>query len=260
MRSIGFAVCLSVAASVFADTSSVQLLPPPPRDSVRALKITRGKPVPTGLVFYCGRYLTPPYVVERYGTALRVNGYQVTGQIVPWTEFLQTQKATNDAPAAVAAPAEPAADEDPLADFFGTAEPKKKEKPAAKPEAKSAADSFEMNVEAEALLARVNAERTKLDANLRQGWVYAFGTDYSPISADVREADRLVMGLPGLLRKHTDYESFAAAVREADFHYFSEAALRDFHRARLGYPQLAERRKQLIDSRRARKNGKTEDK
>ncbi len=58
----------------------------------RALQITRGKQIDSGLVFLDGKFLPPPYVVERYGNALRINGIQVTRALIPWGRFLMTQE------------------------------------------------------------------------------------------------------------------------------------------------------------------------
>ena len=64
---------------------------PIPKASARALGVTRGKSFSKGLVFINGKYLPPPYVVERWGTGIRINSTPVTGQIVDWNEFLKTQ-------------------------------------------------------------------------------------------------------------------------------------------------------------------------
>jgi len=62
-----------------------------PKQALVELKATVGKPFSAGLVFVNGKLLDPPYKVERYGTALRINGIQVTNEIIPWTAFLKTQ-------------------------------------------------------------------------------------------------------------------------------------------------------------------------
>lgn len=64
---------------------------PVPKRALVELKAAVGKPIETGFVFINGKYLEPPYKVERYGTAIRINGQQVTGQVVPWDEFVKTQ-------------------------------------------------------------------------------------------------------------------------------------------------------------------------
>jgi len=68
------------------------IFPKPPDEVVRALKITRGQSFEDGYVFINGKYLPPPYRVERYGNIIRINDIQVTPQIVPWAEIAKTQK------------------------------------------------------------------------------------------------------------------------------------------------------------------------
>lgn len=84
MKGIVFVVVAMMATAVMA-------FQPIPKASARALGVTRGKSFPKGLVFINGKYLPPPYVVERWGTGIRINSTPVTGQIVDWNEFLKTQ-------------------------------------------------------------------------------------------------------------------------------------------------------------------------
>ncbi len=64
----------------------------PATEALKALKATRGSRIRDGYVFVNGKYLEPPYVVERYGTVLRINGEQITREIVSWVEFARTQE------------------------------------------------------------------------------------------------------------------------------------------------------------------------
>jgi len=68
------------------------IFPKPPDDAVKALQITIGTPFNDGYVFINGKYEPPPYRVERYGNVIRINGIQVSRQIVPWAEIAKTQK------------------------------------------------------------------------------------------------------------------------------------------------------------------------
>ena len=78
---------------------------PIPRESAKALGSTKSrKPIDDGLVFVNGRFIPPPYVVERWGTGIRVNGIQVTGQVVDWTDFVKTQDGATVMPSAPDAP------------------------------------------------------------------------------------------------------------------------------------------------------------
>lgn len=130
-----------------------------PFEVVKALKVTRGTSSRNGLLFVDGKFIPPPYVVERYGNVLRINGIQVTDPLIAWSEFLRTQSgavvstetvqpAERESPAAVAIPEpepEPEVDtpaatdiqdwDDPLADLFADEKPAAgvKKKPAARP-------------------------------------------------------------------------------------------------------------------------------
>ena len=73
-----------------------------PRESAAALGVTKNKkPFTEGLVFVNGKFVPPPYVVERWGTGIRINKIPVTGQIIDWNEFLKTQKDVGETAAAV---------------------------------------------------------------------------------------------------------------------------------------------------------------
>jgi hypothetical protein len=88
-------------------------------DAVKVLKISRGKAFNSGAVFVDGKFIPPPYVVERYGTYLRINRIQVTSQVIAWDEFLKTQsgveKITVD-PGTLTAKEEPLIEEEPIKD------------------------------------------------------------------------------------------------------------------------------------------------
>ena len=71
---------LVFAASPSAGAQTKSAFETVPHDALVQLKATVGKPFTAGLVFVNGKFIPPPYKVERYGTALRINGQQVTGQ------------------------------------------------------------------------------------------------------------------------------------------------------------------------------------
>ena len=58
-----------------------------PAPALTALRIAKGKMIPTGLVFVNGRLLPGPYTVTRYGTAIRVNREQVKGDMTKGSPF-----------------------------------------------------------------------------------------------------------------------------------------------------------------------------
>ena len=160
---------------------------PIPKEGAKALGVTRGKPFSAGAVFINGKYIEPPYVVERWGTGIRINSIPVTGQVVDWNEFLKTQDgvkmvkkeispAQESAPAAQpvqsATPA-PAVDVSSLDDLF--ADNQKPVKSASRSAATSAASrpsavsatpksvttytlsgAFKPNESSKALLGRIN--------------------------------------------------------------------------------------------------------
>ncbi len=97
----------------------------------RALQITRGKQIDSGLVFLDGKFLPPPYVVERYGNALRINGIQVTRALIPWGRFLMTQAGASVVTEESAAAVQPV-----VAEVKQTAAPEPKPQPKPKAAAK----------------------------------------------------------------------------------------------------------------------------
>ena len=83
-------IWLMAAAALSA--AAALAMPTIPKASATALGVTRGRPFSSGVVFVEGKYIEPPYVVERWGTGIRINGKAVTGQVINWNEFLKTQE------------------------------------------------------------------------------------------------------------------------------------------------------------------------
>lgn len=246
----------------------------PTLDSLKALKATVGKPFSAGYVFVDGHYLNPPYTVQRYGTVIRINGVQVTGEIVPWSEFVMTQsgaKATKSesAPAAepVSAPAaaepeEPAEepeeigdDESSLDDLFADEPAEKKKKPVAKkrpvrrPKPQqpvvtmnySFEGEFKHNAKTLGYLKRINGERTRIDANLRKGGYYFFGSRYKTVSGNASMSKYVIPRLPPIMKSQTDPDGFANAMRSSSLSYLPVALMEDLFRNRIGYIMLERR-------------------
>ena len=84
-------IVIAFALPLFAQANSKSAFATVPKQALVELRATVGKPFSSGLVFVNGKFLDPPYKIERYGTAIRINGVQVTNEIIPWTEFLKTQ-------------------------------------------------------------------------------------------------------------------------------------------------------------------------
>lgn len=272
VRAALFAAVVLVAGGAFAFSAV-------PKASGKALGVTRGKPFSSGAVFVNGKYLEPPYVVERWGTGIRINGTPVTGQVVDWNSFLKTQKGAKtvrsetepDAPSPDAAVSEPApavqaeggADGDEMSsldDLFdddpkpAKARPFSVRKPvvAARPRPLveyALEGEFVPNEASKALLAKINASRTEIDRILRAGGFLFFGDSYSRVAGDKRTLMKMLEVLPKLLQNATSLESFRAGVRAANLVYLSEFICEDLYRNRLDYRKLRERYRRLEQSR-----------
>jgi len=241
-----------------------------PVQALKALKAQVGKPFSSGWVFIDGKYVPPPYKVERYGTALRINGQQVTGEMVPWEEFLKTQpnvKVTRNEPAAGAPAPEAAPEPEPepeiddswessLDDLFDD-EPAAK-KPAGKksgggykPRVKKPTVTFTYSLEGEfvpndksrELLNRINTARTKLDSHLRSGGLCYFSSRYSPVRVDGRAASQMMDKLPALMKQSASEEALAQAIRSNGFTYLSPQFIADLYKNKIDYLPLMQRNK-----------------
>ena len=229
-------------------------------------------------MFIDGKYIPPPYKVERNGLVLRVNGLQVSNPVVPWEEFLKTQEGVTVSKTTVgggtdafAEPEpEPEPEEDDLDDwddddgssslddlFDDDPKPKAaKKKPAkrkpAKPRVKkptvqvnySFDGTFEPNEKSQALVAKINAERTRVDAKLRAGGFYFFGSAYAAgVSGDKALAQKMMARLPEAMKTSESAAALAAAVRQAGLVYLTPAIVNDLFKNRLDHLQLIQRRK-----------------
>jgi hypothetical protein len=269
-----FFLCASTLA---ADAPAKRGFEQVPKQALVELKATIGKPFTAGLVFIDGKFIPPPYKVERYGTAFRINGQQVTGQIIRWDEFLKTQNgvrveqvdapATTEAPAPVATvpetPSTPSTEtsndiSDDFDDLFDdNPKPKKKARAAVKKDPVPAAPTtkvvfsgeFTPNQRSRALLDKLNKARTDMEIMLRKGGAYFFGTRYSTITADRGPTDMFLATMPTVMKENSTYESFSAAARAKGITYLSETVLRDLFRNRLDYIQLQNRAKLVKEER-----------
>ena len=257
-------------------TTTAFAFPPIPKESAKALGVTRGKKFSSGVVFINGKYIEPPYVVERWGTGIRINSIPVTGQVIDWTEFLKTQPGVKvekseiaamptkePEPAAAPAP-EPVEDVDAssLDDLFDDdPKPAKPAKAMAKPKAVAAApvvpkpaktavtyvlsEKFSHTDDSKALLKRINANRTEIDRALRSGGFICFGNAYSMVQGDRRTLMELLEALPELQQHSTDVQAFCIGLRDAKLVYLNEVLRWDLFRNRLDYRKLKERREKL---------------
>ena len=254
-----------------------------PKESAKALGVTRGKKFTSGVVFINGKYIEPPYGVERWGTGIRINKIPVTGQIVDWNEFLKTQEglrqekktiaAPNPSPASAAPAVQPAGspssasddvDASSLDDLFDDDPKPAKVKSAAKSVAVSRPvvpvaprtvvsyvleGEFKMNEESKALRDRINAVRTEIDRILRSGGFICFGDSYSRVTGDKRTLLSLLDSLPELQQRSGTLESFRAGVRAANLVYLNEVLCEELFRNRVDYRKLKERREKIQSDR-----------
>ena len=244
-----------------------------PRRALVELKATIGREFSSGLVFVNGRYVEPPYKVERYGTALRVNGIQVTDEIIPWNDFLKTQSGVRiekiEHPAAPAAPV-PEPEPEPevsvggdLDDLFSD-DPAPKRKPAARAPRRPSAPSapppptinyildgeFVPNDRTKAMVERINKLRTSVELSLRKGGCLFFGSRYPMVSIDRTPAEMFLGKIPDIMKSCTTYDSFVGEAHAKGLSYLSEPVLRDLFRNRLDYIRLQSRAKTVSDERR----------
>ena len=264
---------------LFLTATTAFAFQPIPKEGAKALGVTRGKPFSAGAVFINGKYIEPPYVVERWGTGIRINSIPVTGQVVDWNEFLKTQDGVKTvkkealpvqevAPAAqqvpVAPPPAPAADVSSLDDLFDddpkparpTPAPRAVATPAAsQPVATPAAprtvttyalsSAFKPNESSKALLGRINSSRTEIDRILRSGGFVCFGDSYSRVTGDKRTLMAMLERLPELEQRSESLDAFRAGVRSAGLIYLNEVLCEDLFRNRIDYRKLKERRERI---------------
>jgi hypothetical protein len=257
---------------------------PVPKQALTELKATVGKPFSKGLVFINGRFIQPPYKVERYGTAMRINGQQVTGQVIPWSEFLKTQdgvKIEKTAPAEAPASdseetSQDASEEtdgseqssdsesyDSLDDLFSDSPAPKKtvgqKKPSRRPAAAAPAPEpavtvtldgeFKSNEKVRLMVAKLNKYRANIEVTLRKGGYIFFGSRYSSVIGDRGTIDLLVTELPAAMKKSAEYSAFASAARSGRLGFLPEEVLRDLFRNRIDYLRLEAWAKKMEEER-----------
>jgi len=266
---------LVVLAAVAAVSLAWAEFQPNPKGAVKALKVTKGKSFRTGLVFIDGKYIPPPYTIERYGLVLRVNKMPVTGPVIPWEEFVKTQEGVkvtktttggDPAPEGEAAETEPepepepellSDDDDPLSDLFDDEPSAKKSssyaRKAYKPKPKKPVvtttytleGDFVPNDTTKALVAKINQARTDVDALLRQGGFVFFGSDYTRVTGDAGTTKMLLMKLPDIMKNSKSAKELRAAVRSSGFTFMPDLLCRDLYLNRVDYIKLLDRQKSI---------------
>ena len=246
-------------------TATAFAFQPIPKESAKALGVTRGKPFVAGVVFINGKFVDPPYTVERWGTGIRINQTPVTGQVVDWNEFLKTQDGVRVEKKTIEPEAAPVAVEAVAPEFEDSADaldalfdddpkpvarkPVRSTRPpaVARPAAPRTEVTYSMdgafvpNEASRALLKRINDARTEIDRVLRTGGFICFGNNYSRVTGDKRTLAKMMAALPDLLQKSATVEEFNAGVRSAGLVYLNEVLCEDLFRNRADYPKLRRR-------------------
>ena len=274
-------LCAALFAAAFASAAEPPSaanragFEPVPKQALVELKATIGKPFTAGLVFIDGKFLAPPYKVERYGTALRINGQQVTGQLIKWDAFLKTQAGAKiervEMPAVDVVSAAPVAEpvaqvdsDDDLASEFDdlfddNPKPKKKKKaprpasvPAAPPPPATTVvfdGEFQSNQKTKLMIDRLNKIRTDLEVSLRKGGSCFFSSRYATITADRGPTDIFLSVIPQVMKECSTFEMFSSTARSRGVTFLSDNVMRDLHRNRLDYIRLQDRAKVVKEER-----------
>ena len=235
-----------------------------PKDS-KVLGATKGREIGSGLVFVNGKYIEPPYIVQRWGCGIKINKETVIAEVVPWTDFLKTQDGVKkevtttvkEVKPVVAPKAEPAKEEDDysasLDDLFDDDPKPARKKPvvqkpvaAAQPKPSTTVSyslegAFTKNEKTAAMVKKINSVRAEIDALLRRGGFIFFGDAYSRVSGDAPTAIRLLQKLPGIERDSKSAEEVASRIRSAKFDFLPDALSAELFRNRVDYRALQER-------------------
>lgn len=216
--------------------------PKVPQQAMKMLKGARGKPQSSGLVFINGRYLKPPYVVARYGTAIYINDVQATDQVVPWRSFLATQPGYSPKNP----PKKPSIEAKSLDDLFDDAPPAGAPLPdSAKADAAEDEWPFTPNDRSAELLKTIDNYRTEVQRKLREGNVCFFGSCYARVVLEPRIAKGLLAVLPEAMRDANDNVDLEARLRAGGVVFINRTVCQDLLDNRADYLQLQARRKEL---------------
>ena len=276
------AAIASLAACAVAQQAPAGGFAKPPPEAVKVLKRTVGRPINAGMVFIAGKYIKPPYTVERHGTVIKINGMQATKEIIPWTEFIKTQegvvatKTVSEVPGAGSAdvppPPEPEVEEEEddfdadssLDDLFDDdpkpkkKQPPKKKKSGTRPKPRKPTVSvsytfdgeFVHNDKTRAYVEKINTARTAVDKRLRAGGCIFFGPKYLPCYIEMSLAKSFLSKIPEIMKNNPARAGFEQAIRSAGFTYLPNSAITELFRNRLDYPSLMERRKSMEEKNR----------
>ena len=228
-----------------------------PPQALASLRIAKGKMISTGMVFVNGKLLSGPYTVSRYGTAIKVNREQVTGQVVPWVQFTTAGLARPVPAAAATTPAATApATTAPADDLFGDGTPPATpKKPVADAPASPSAPASEYvdNARTRALLKRINEYRTDIDRTLRSNGIFFFGVGYAPVRVEARFAKNFISVLQDALRNANDVRQLQGILRSRGITYLSQEVCADLMKDRTLFVKIRNRVREMREEQEFRK-------
>ena len=267
---------------LFIPLFAVSAFNPPPQESVDILKIKKLPPIRTGLVFINGKYVAPPYILERKGTVIYINSMQATQEIVPWDNFLKLQTGyriekvmpegkkvivEEKVPIEIEEEVEVEVAEENFDDLFGDETPaaggktqkvkrkvkrieyrvQKVEKTIASnepPVDKVCFDGpFRYNFRVKSLLAKIDRELQTVEKHLRRGWVFCFGDSYPRSEGDHIAARQVLDTLWVIGKRNSVKESFISDAQSSGIGFLPRYVLEDLYRNRLDY-HIIQRRAQ----------------
>ena len=239
--------CFVLTAADFILANGFEDCPP---QAVANLKVTSPrKPVRSGYVFLNGKYMPPPYRVTRHGTVIKINGQQVTGQIIPWSKFVdlpQTEVVKEKAPQSARKKVEaPAPKKITSVDDLFADEPEVPEKPKTPAQDTAAIDELfgdgpakapsasEVRAEAianakfvktpktDSMVKRMNDYRSIIHRQLLNGDICFFGSKYSQINVPNQLSRKFLDVLPSAIQQSTDAFSLYTTLRSKGFAFVS---------------------------------------
>lgn len=263
---------LSVFASLVAGMVFANGFDACPPQAVANLKITNPrKPVRSGYVFVNGCYIPPPYRVSRYGTVIKINGVQVTGQVIPWSRFVNAPQSDAPSPVRERKMSVPSVKKSPVKkiatvdDLFADDPPAQQQPgksnqseidelfgggaPSSAASAKTSAESvsddapFVKSPRTDQMVKRINAYRSDIHRRLLEGDAWFFGTAYSQIQVPRSLAGKFLDALPGAMSESSDANALYAKLRSLGFAFVSRQICADLFANIANAPKIVERRR-----------------
>jgi hypothetical protein len=254
---------------------------PPAQESVDKLKIKKLSSIRNGLVFINGKYIAPPYTLERRGTAIYINSNQATQEVVPWDNFLKLQQGyriekivpegkkvivEESVPVEIEEEVEVEVAEENFDDLFGdeasSADSGKTHKVKRKikrteyrvqkvekiiPSDEPAVDKvcydgpFRYNFRVKSLLSKIDRELETIGRNLSRGWIFCFGDSYPRAEGDHIAAKQVLDVLWVIGKRNSVKEAFINDAQSSGIGFLPRYVIEDFYRNRLDYHVIQRR-------------------